>query len=57
MISRNGNEYVIDCDSCSNQLEVEEYSWEDMITTIKSHGWRVKQSAKQIWEHFCPNCS
>ena len=49
-----GDEYILTCDYCGYELEVE-YDFYDAVNAKKAHGW---QSVKHEWGwcDYCPDC-
>lgn len=50
--------FHISCDSCSNYYDYDEdYDWKSMIKEIKSFGWKIWKTKKDVWLHHCPVCA
>jgi hypothetical protein len=48
--------FEITCDRCPEDEEIEEASWADMITDIKTLGWSIHREGDG-YTHLCPSCT
>lgn len=56
MITRHNGGHLAECDTCSNNEEVDG-DFVDTVAHIKSMRWRVRKRADGTWEHICPVCT
>lgn len=47
----------VNCDKCSYSEQYQLISWSDVISEMKSSGWRIKYAGNGDWVHICPNCN
>jgi len=55
MITRDHNEIVFECESCSETLETGEEEWNDAYRKFNHEGWKAVKG-KGGWGHYCYKC-
>lgn len=53
-IDKTENGYIIQCDGCYEELEVEG-DFEDVLEALEAEEWLALKQGKR-WEHFCRDC-
>lgn len=50
--------FVVHCDSCSNDEEIDTEDFNLLIARIKRKGWTIyRGETGRVWMHRCPACS
>lgn len=57
MINRSGAVFEINCDGCTNNLDVDsDGDWSEMIMQLKERGWKIEKNTGGEYYHYCPTC-
>ena len=54
-IQPNRNSFIVNCDFCSNYLEVESTDFKDVLKEMRFYGWRTLWKDDE-WMNKCPVC-
>jgi len=49
-------EYVVECDECGREINVDADSFQQCVDSIKGEGWKIKRDTDGEIAHYCPVC-
>lgn len=54
MIEKDGKNYILQCDVCSNYID-DFFDFQEAVNYKKNNGWK-NYRVEKMWADVCPNC-